>query len=478
MKVRIFLLGIILGAALVLPAVSAQNGSIIGESTFGLFTDDVDDFLDPNDYEGVEFDNAFIYVKGGRNGDGFDNGGRINKTNGAGIQGGFATRFSSFYLGFAFDTNLWDGEEDTNEVDGDRHDTPATIGPTPPRDTTAITFDGGFGLLLGTGNIGAFKLTLDFDEVSLDNNEDKDGNPEKSSYSDGSLLIDLGWGKNFEFKGGVLAPEVHIGYQISTYKVEMTNPDGYSYVKAVPLYPTAPITITRDNFFDEMSHLIINPGAEYTSATGAHWFAVGYELDIGIHPVKFYKNSINDEEYDWKGYDVRNTLGGEYTRSVSLTDRFALAFGGGLDFALRSSKVDFTDIDNLGDPREYVDFSIDPYVKIGATYDFAKKPFQLYSAFILGSTALDGNDEHLPLYNVSYAEWVDSSDDTHKTYTHTFKPWGLSAGLGLKFTPIKNFTLDIGLSQNLSYYVSDKLEFGINFDDHPFTAELQLTFKF
>ncbi|MDR3192466.1 MAG: hypothetical protein LBT87_05325 [Treponema sp.] len=475
MKVRIFFLGILLGAALVLPGLSAQNGSIIGDSTFGLFTDDADSFLDPNDYEGVEFDNAFIYLRGGRNGIGVDNGtsplwgsgNRADRTvndNGAGIQGGFATRLRGLYLGFGFDTHLWKGEETITESDGNRADTPAN-----PDD--AITFDGAFGVLLGTGNIGAFKLTFDFEQVYLDTNTVDNGSPEETNNSGGSLLIDLGWGKNFEFKGGSLAPEIHIAYQISTYKTETKNPDGFSYVDDALF--SSPLEGSRpDGFFDTMSHLIINPGAEYTSPSEAHWFGVGYALDIGIHPATFYKPQ-GGSDVDWKGYDVVNALAGQYTRGVELTDRFALAFGGGLVLALRSSKVDYTDLDN---PGEYVDFSVDPYINIGATYDFAKKPFQLYGALQLDSSA--GSDAGF--YNVSYAKW---SDPKEETYTHTFTPWGLSAGLGLKFSPFENFALDIGLSENLSYYLSDKLEYVwswdiFNWNDHPFTAALQATIKF
>jgi hypothetical protein len=512
MKVRTFLLGVLLGEALVIPALSAQNESIISGSTFGLFTDDVDDYMDPNDYENVEFDNVFIYLKGGRNSNaevtpgttpGFT--GRINspynpqgtpitEEGKAGIQGGLATRFGSLYLGFAFDTNLWDGDETIEEVDGDRNDS---------RGSDPITFDGGFGLLVGTGNIGAFKLQLDFDKVSLDTNKnDTTGaDPEKSSYSDGKLLIDLGWGKNFEVKGGVLAPEVHIGYRISTFKEETTDTDSFTYISERNL-DDAPYTISttsfttfmqREYWFKDMSHLIIAPGVEYTSATGAHWFGGGYELDIGIHPVTIYKDGTSGKEYDWKGYDVRNTLNGEYKRNVSLTDRFALVLSGALDLQLRSSKVDYTD---LPDPIEYVDFSVNPAVKLGVTYDFAKKPFQLYSALSLAPNAVyevpatpgtTPNDTGVELdksfYNVRYTKYTNGANDDVESWRHDFTPWGLKAGLGLKFTPIKNFSLDIGLSQNLSYYISDKLEYVWAYDlgnwqDHPFTAELQITVRF
>jgi hypothetical protein len=412
----------------------------------------------------VEFDNAFIYLKGGRNAAGGPNTIGPNNSNGAGIQGGFATRFGSLYLGFGFDTNLWDGEEIIKKVDGDPADEPAN----PPED--AITFDGAFGVLLGTGNIGAFKLTLDFNQVYLDTNKNDDpAQPDETNNSGGSLLIDLGWGKNFEFKGGALAPEIHIAYQISTYKKETKGPDTFSYVETVP---PAGWDSRPDELFDSMSHLVINPGAEYTSASGAHWFAVDYALDIGIHPATIYKDA-GGKEYDWKGYDVVNALSGQYTRSVDLADRFALVFGGGLNLELRSSKADYTD---LSDPGEYVDFSVDPYINIGATYDFVKKPFQLYSALQLdSSTSTSGN-----FYRVSYAKWANPKEET---YTHTFAPWGLSAGLGLKFSPFENFILDIGLSENLTYYLTDDLKYNWSWDifdwsAHPFTAALQATVKF
>jgi hypothetical protein len=486
MKARLFLLGIVLAAVMVTPALKAD--SIIADSTFGLFTDDVDDYMDVNDYEGVEFDNAFIYLKGGRNGTGvqknasgwFDQttSGFVND-NEAGIQGGFATWFFDYYLGFRFDTNLWDGDQTITRVDGDQKDTlssntnmgidpwntPAT-GP-----NKGIAFDGAFELLLGTGNIGAFTLGLDFDHVSLKNEKEKDGNPEELSYSDGALLIDLGWGKNFEVKGGILAPEFHIGYQISTFKVETKSDDSFSYFR---YWDEDQATWIDDDYFEKMSHLLIGANAEYTSPSEAHWFGVYYGLDIGLHPATIEKNPVLDKEIDWKGYWVSNGLEGGYKRSVELNDRFSLAFGANLGLELVTSREDYTD---RGDPLDGVEFIVNPEVLIGSVYTFAKKPFALYTGLRLDSFGASGDEN---FYSLKYENEKTTKTET---YTHEFRPWGLSAGLGLSFTPFENFALDLGLSQNLSYYLSDKLEYVwaydiLDWEHHPFTAELQVTFKF
>ncbi|MDR1373570.1 MAG: hypothetical protein LBJ24_01225 [Treponema sp.] len=471
MKPRIILLGIILAAVLAVPAVSSQT-SIILESTFGLFEDDVDNFLDPNDYGYVEFDNAFIFLKGSdRNARGLNtspagaadwgNSGKVN-SNTAGIQGGFGTWIKNLYLGLGFDTNLWDGEETIVETDGDRADPMNSFDNPTER---GIVFDGGFGLLFGTENIGALKLSFDFDNFSFNNDIRDGGSPEEFSYSDGNIDIGLGWGKNFELAGGLLSPELNVGYRISNFKKEQTNPDGFSYID----YPGSDISNNPEQVFDRMSHLWVNPSTEFLSSTEAHWFAVSYTLDIGIHPQTIRKDPNTDREYDWDGYRVGNFLSAGYVRSVDVSDQFALAFGGNLDLGLITSKADFTD---LPDPIEYVDFSVNPDIEIGVTYDFVR-PVQLYSALMLSS--IDEN-----FYTLSYGN--DFSSET-ETYTHTFVPWGLSAGLGLKFTPFPNFILDLGLSQNLSYYVSDKLEYVwawdlFNWDDHPFTIALQATIKF
>jgi hypothetical protein len=468
-----------LAAVLVIPAVNSQT-SIILESTLGLFEDDVDNFLDVNDYGYVEFDNAFIYLKGSdRNAKGsygpddpFDHSNwsspaseRQVNNNTAGIQGGFGTWINSLYLGFGFDTNLWNGTEITSETDGKRSD-PGIYSFCGPFQE-GVVFDGRFGLLFGTEKIGAFKLTLDFDDVSLntDKNEADDSMPKEFSYSDGVLGIDLGWGKNFDLKGGILSPEFHIGYDISTFKIEQKSPDAFSYIA----YPGSDIQNNPEQIFDKMSHLRVNPSAEYLSPTEAHWFTLSYTLDIGIHPQSIHKIPEGDQ-IDWEGYNVVNELIGGYVRSVDLTDRLALAFGGYLGFELGTAKVDYTDLLN---PVEYVVFSINPDIEIGATYDFVKKPFKLYSA--LGLSSIKEN-----FYTLFY-----SRDGTSKTetYTNTLVPWGLSAGLGLKFSPFPNFILDIGLSQNLSYYVSDKREYVwawniFDWSDHPFTAALQAMIRF
>jgi hypothetical protein len=465
MKVRIFLLGIILGAALlVLPA---GADSAVSTSTFGLYDDETDIFLDPNDYGDVEFDNVFLFLKG----DGTDN---------AGMEGGFATRIKGLYLGFGFDTNLWDGSQTLTKVDGDQKDfppfsfgpvNPVTKKPTLTVPNRGIIFNGEFNLLLGTGNIGGFKLTFDFDDVSLYTaNDDKPGVGDEVSYSDGKLLIDLGWGKNFDFKGGVLAPEVHLGYQISTFKLEVKGDnDAFSYVT----YYDFDDNTWQTEYFEKMSHLLIGAGAEYTSPTGAHLFSLDYGLDIGIHPV-----TIEDDGSDatkWKGYSVGNSLTGGYSRTVGITERFSLAFGANLGLELLSQREDFTD---KPDPYDTVTFSISPDVSIGASYTFGKFPFTLYGALRHGSLERDDLDdeEYKPFYSVVYTN--DNADKPRENWKHEFAPWGLSAGLGLTFAPIKNFTLDFGLSQELGYYSSVDREYQYGFDEEDsFSFTLQAIIK-
>jgi hypothetical protein len=478
-KVRICLLGVILGTALIICPAGAD--STVSESTFGLFTDETDIFTDPNDYEGVEFDKTFMFLRGGRNAKGLKTAadgridiaatGRIND-NGAGIAGGFATRIKGLYLGLGFDTNLWKGRQTITEIDGKQADIfPTWGGPLDPAPDKGIVFDGGFEALLGTGNIGAFKLGFDFDQVSLNSakNETEGADPEAFAYSDGKLLIALGWGKNFEFKGGTLAPEFAISYQVSTFKVEQKSTDAFSYVT----YYDFEEEQWKTDFFEKMSHLRFGANAEYTSPSEAHWFGLDYALDIGIHPSTIVKTA--DQEIDWKGYNVGNYLLGSYKRTVKFTGQFSLAFGANLGFGLISQEEDYTDKPN---PSETVFFGISPDVGIAAAYSFARKPFTLHGALSLVPSS---EGESFPLYLVRYTN--DNEDPKEETYTHVFTPWGLSAGLGLSFAPVKNFTLGINLSQNLNYYISDKLEYVwawniFDWEKHPFTAALQATLKF
>jgi hypothetical protein len=481
MKVRIILLGIILGAALIILPAGAD--STVAESTFGLFDDETDIFVDPNDYDGVEFDNAFIFLRGGRNGAGAGDGtgwtgaitGRSVNDNTAGIAGGLATRIGSLYLGIGFDTNLWHGSQTITKIDGDQVDPLPFSWPLSAAPDRGIVFDGGFEALIGTENLGAFKVTLDFDQVSLNSgkNETSGADPEEFAYSDGSLLIGLGWGKNFEFKGGALAPEFLLAYQISTYKLETKNSDAFTYVTYWDDGTNALVT----DYFEKMSHLLIGAAADYTSPSEAHSFTLEYLLDIGIHPSTIEK-APGGKDIDWKGYHVGNGLAAGYSRSVELNDRFSLGFGADLGLELVSRRTDYTD---KADPDDSVSFIVNPEIKIGASYAFAKKPFTLYSAFKLSSlTDTDGDDESNPFYTLDYAKEGNSKTET---WTHTFGPWGISVGLGLTFAPFDNFTLGLDLSQNLSYYLSDKLEYVWSYDvfdwsSHPFTAAIQATIKF
>jgi hypothetical protein len=253
----------------------------------------------------------------------------------------------------------------------------------------------------------------------------------------------------------------------------LKDPDAFSYVQ----YWDGSSWVS-DDYFEKMSHLQISAGAEYTSPSEAHWFAAEYGLDIGIHPATIEKDPSGDE-LDWKGYWVSNSLSGGYKLSVDLTDQFALALGANLGLELISSRVDYTD---LSDPIDGVEFTVNPEVLVGGVYTFVKKPFALYTGLKLSSIVDPSTpvnaDKDPAFYRVVYEK-----EDKDETYTHEFIPWGVSAGLGLSFTPFNNFALDIGLSQNLTYYLSDKLEYVwaydiFNWDQHPFTATLQVSFKF
>jgi hypothetical protein len=227
---------------------------------------------------------------------------------------------------------------------------------------------------------------------------------------------------------------------------------------------------------------------------GGHLFKAGYAFDLGFFPSPVALFETFGKKYTWAGYNIKNSLGFTYQRTLNVTDQFSLAFGVDADMGLWTykAKLDIEskpasplDNDQPHGP-EVLEFTVIPKVKIGGTYAFAEKPFQLNLGLELAPRAdptavrIAQNTED-PLYSLSKYKPV--YDGSTEYLVHQLNPLGLNAGLGLGFSPNSHIAFDLLLSQNLTYYVSDKLEWVFSWDlrdwtDHPFSAAAQITFTF
>jgi hypothetical protein len=458
MKVRMFLLGLALAAVLIVPAASAQE-SFLYANTYGLFGNDIDSFMDPNDYKDVEFDNAFGVIQGGSYRD--DKSNYLNRQQASynGIAAGIATRIKGTYLGFYFNGNLWDGNTKTAYNKDNKIMSDPEVG---------VNFTGYFAALLGL-KFGGIKVVLDFDNVYLNYDEDKTTSTDQvRAYSSGFTTVGLAWGNNFELKGGALDPEVTLAYKISNaYSYSKGSNTEYSYVPAGYYY------------FDVMSHLIINPGADYyLPEDKGHLFAF-YTLDIGILPNEAVSWESNNTKIKWEGYDVLNVLELGYDKTIDLTSQFSFGYGGGIDLTLDSRQAKYTADSGKYNGPAIIEFGISPYVEIGGVYTFAKVPFSLNIGLQFASYEFDPVSGESVRANWWKVESVKTHDDKHDT--GTFKNLGVDFGLGLGFTPFQNFSLDASLSKFAGSYIKDDLSYsgnGKDFWEKGVEFALQATIKF
>ncbi|MDR0402182.1 MAG: hypothetical protein LBH35_01180 [Treponema sp.] len=125
-----------------------------------IFSDDVDAFMDPNDYRTLSFDSFFAEVQASRFGGQTPQGQPF-----AGLAGGFAKNFGPVYASIFFEGSGNDlGFGDNNSL----------------------------AVLIGTGSFGAFKPFFIKDAVSTQ--------------------FGLGWGMNFAAGSGLLKPEVMLSF--------------------------------------------------------------------------------------------------------------------------------------------------------------------------------------------------------------------------------------------------------------------------
>jgi hypothetical protein len=436
LKVRMFLIGLALAAVLMVPAASAQESFLLA-STYGLFANDIDCFMDPNDYKDVEFDTAFGVIQGGSYRDTDPRFLDKKRRSINGIAAGFATRIKDTYLGFYFDGNLWSGEALT-AYDKDNK----LVAPTLEQ---GVAFNGYFAALLGL-KFGGLKLVLDFENVRLQYDENKASEEWVKAYSTGFTTVGLDWGSNFDFKGGRLDPEIYLAYRISnTYSYEKGGKTDYSYIP--PGF----------DYFDTMSHLIFSPGADYYFPEDkGHLFAF-YELDIGIHPSEVVSLATTNTTIKWEGYDVANTLGLGYDRVFEINSQFSFGIGGGIDLSIESSQAKYN-VNNGGgryNGDAEISFGISPYVEIGGVYNFSKAPFSLYTGLQFASYESDGDGtERTDWWNLTSAKSNDGQINTG-----TFKNLGVDLGLGIGFTPFKNFSVDASFSKWVGTYIKDDLSY-------------------
>ncbi|MDR1389144.1 MAG: hypothetical protein LBJ31_04130 [Treponema sp.] len=266
-------------AALPLAAQSRLNGN-----TFGLFGNDADNFMDPNDYGTVDIPEFFSTIQYDAD---FQSAYHTTSTTpgkpgGMGediLSAGYARYFNGTYLGLSFEGNLYE-----------QYWSP---GP------DAYTIYDSLTALIGTESIGGIIVNVGYEY----------NKQQPSGVSAGGLILGGGWGKNFPLANGMLLkPEVGLVYS----KVDLAGLGSMAAALA---------------------------GFDYILAG-----AVGADLELNSGKGAAPTVSLN---YTFAYFDVfdsalLNLLSASYSNTYDLNDRFSAGFGFGLDIGFSTIKVSST----------------------------------------------------------------------------------------------------------------------------------------
>ena len=432
---------VLLMAAFCVSSLAAQItgfSSNTSEVTEGLFTTEVDKFLDVNSWQDLEFNKFFttIQVRG------LD-----------GIGAGLAKKAGPVYLGFGYFGKFWTGgiNSETKEY-GDNYAVNAWRGKKTVDKNylsdSGLTWINQIDFLLGTEKTGAFLLDLSFAGAGKDNddldtiNAGGDISTAKSSRGLGTIEAGLGWGKNFDLGSGfVLKPNLGFSYNIDLRK-NVTDPE--TTLEGV------------DSFFADSAYKDVNSGkvglkgylTGYAGLTadlsrnttdGSLWF--GYNLKYN-----FYDRQTTTSSGGWTDYDPFNMshsinlgVGAWYT----LDRKLSLGWSAEASFELKNAKVTSA-MDDSGLPPDhrYTDFifGIIPKAAVGVVYKPIPNRFNFNASIALypiGDGFVHRKFTHTDISGVATAT-TEKNNRVNATYAAT--------SLGFTWFIIENLALDAGIT--------------------------------
>jgi hypothetical protein len=411
----------------------AQFTSNTFQATEGVFTTDVDNFADVNEYDTVDPENFFLYGQTRTDVSGSDS---------TGVSFGFAKTFGFGYLGIGYQGVFWDGNSSTQE-------TPTQTNHNNNNDT-GLQWDNFINILYGNPLIGGIRLDACFDNAGNDNDdvEPSSGATAENSKGRGTIELGLAWGKNFGLGSGTFKLHADAAYLFDLRDTESS---------------TGAVSQVQYQGEEEWR------GTSYTTGTighfsgnigGAYEFESGYvttSLELG-YGLTYYRYPDRLDETETNGtvtaYTDTNpsrmeheiTLGFSQTRDIS--NRLQLGYGAGVTFGYAGRE--YTNGETLagGVTTEATEkysaslITLSPLADIGFIYTVSPGKFKLNAGLRLNITSFE-------FYEL---ETVDSSVPANVvTTTVTEKTiGGMSSviGMGFTWTIIPGFDLDAVASIN------------------------------
>jgi hypothetical protein len=275
---------------------AAQSSRIAGD-TFGLFRNDADAFMDPNDYGTVEFEKFFSCIRYSPDLEQAYDSFSVPKLGDMGsdtLSAGYAGYFGNVYVGGFFEGNLYERFRSNVALDGNAYTAYNVLSV-----LTGIEPMGGIVLMAGCRY--------------------RDQTIGGVSDSSRGLSFGGGWGKNFTLNNGFLL-KPQLGFMYSEDEINVPPP-------------------IKDRLYDLFTGVDMGVSDMNYCIMGN----AGADLEM---PRKGNALPVLSVEYTFVHTDMRlspvvHVLSGSYRRVYDINDRFSAGFGFGLDvfFAMAKGTV-------------------------------------------------------------------------------------------------------------------------------------------
>jgi hypothetical protein len=307
-------------------SLAAQSSWIAGD-TFGLFRNDIDSFMDPNDYGTVEFEKFFFCVRYSPDFEQAYDFFSAPKPSAMGndiLSAGYAGYFGNIYVGGFFRGNLYERFQSNLAPDGNAHTAYDTLS-----------------VLIGTEPIGGIILTAGY--------QYRDQTIGGVSSSAESLSFGVSWGKNFSlYNGFLLKPQ--LGFMYSEDEINLPR-------------------LVKDRMYELFTGISMG-------VSDIDYYLVGNAgTDLELHRSGNAMPAIS-AEYTFVYIDmllspVIHVLSTSYKRTYDLNDRFSAGFGLGLDFLFAYANGTVSGVSVTA-----IMLALIPNSQVGFTYKF-NSPFSV-----------------------------------------------------------------------------------------------------
>jgi len=411
--------GVLSGADSIKVQVSPESEEY--KRTANTLDNDVDDFLDVNNWDGVAANLTKAFVFGHYNLDQPDD---LNNLDLSKVSLGFATKLKKNYLALYYEGFINTGWGTNNDKSGNNASS-----------SSYGEVTNNFALFFARDSIGAFRLDVLLNNLS--GSKTVTG-PSTTTTSNNGFGMTFQWGKNFKLKSATLKPNVALGFLLpyttkTTTGSKTTTQSGDNSAnsgKTPPGYSGA---------------YIIDPNL---GGDGLVYFAAGLDLARAVWEFSFdyalyadlgYKN--DDDPAESRDGQAWETLSLAAQGKWKLTDKLAASVKPALNFGFYGWGGNYTYGSSSTYYGSYFAFELKPTVDFGVKYQIKEK-VSVYGG--AGIALLDWRTASKSEGDTSYpagSAWEVLSPSTSASGTSNS-----AINLGVTVTPIPALAIEFGFS--------------------------------